>query len=214
MRIVGERVSHSQSRPKHFGVRSVRKRRNESTSGYSQPMATSFLATIGDVSILLAHLPRCRYDFTLCVWYGLVPCSDGFLEQSGKNTISLAGALGSSSLPCAPFRATPALPSFPFSRKPRSPFRLGIPCRLSTCSYPSILEIDAIEADATLIVLIITVFRVLINLGLKSVDGEYSQKAIDAELDWIETFYGEHVGVFGPTSRSYRIPTSLLIELF
>jgi hypothetical protein len=43
------------------------------------------------------------------------------------------------------------------------------------------------------------VFRILVNLGLKSVGAEYSQKAIDDELDFIETFYGPHVGV---TSRN------------
>ncbi|RSH81436.1 hypothetical protein EHS25_006792 [Saitozyma podzolica] len=35
-------------------------------------------------------------------------------------------------------------------------------------------------------------FRILVNLGLKSVGAEYSQKAIDDELDFIETFYGPH----------------------
>lgn len=40
-----------------------------------------------------------------------------------------------------------------------------------------------------------TVFRILVNLGLKSVGADYSQKAIDAELDFIEAFYGAHVGV-------------------
>lgn len=38
-----------------------------------------------------------------------------------------------------------------------------------------------------------TVFRVLLNLGLKSVGAEYSQEAIDEELAFIDTFYGEHV---------------------
>jgi hypothetical protein len=35
----------------------------------------------------------------------------------------------------------------------------------------------------------------LINVGLKKVGAEYSQEAIDKELAFIETFYGEHVGV-------------------
>lgn len=37
------------------------------------------------------------------------------------------------------------------------------------------------------------VFRVLINLGLKLVGADYSQEAIDNELDFIESFFGEHV---------------------
>jgi hypothetical protein len=37
------------------------------------------------------------------------------------------------------------------------------------------------------------VFRVFLNLGLKLNGGEYSQKAIDDELEYIESFYGEHV---------------------
>jgi hypothetical protein len=40
-----------------------------------------------------------------------------------------------------------------------------------------------------------TVFRILVNFGLKSVGADYSQKAIDDQLDFIETFYGPHVGV-------------------
>lgn len=39
---------------------------------------------------------------------------------------------------------------------------------------------------------LIAVFRVFLNLGLKFNGGEYSQKAIDAELDYIESFYGDH----------------------
>ncbi|KAK6905252.1 hypothetical protein I204_08094 [Kwoniella mangroviensis CBS 8886] len=35
-------------------------------------------------------------------------------------------------------------------------------------------------------------FRVLVNLGLKSVDAEYDQKSIDDELEFMESFYGEH----------------------
>ena len=37
------------------------------------------------------------------------------------------------------------------------------------------------------------VFRVLINLGLRLVGAEYSQQAIDDELDFIESYYGPHV---------------------
>ena len=36
------------------------------------------------------------------------------------------------------------------------------------------------------------VFRVFLNLGLKLNGGEYSQKAIDDELEYLESFYGEH----------------------
>ncbi|WWC66799.1 uncharacterized protein I206_100705 [Kwoniella pini CBS 10737] len=35
-------------------------------------------------------------------------------------------------------------------------------------------------------------FRVLVNLGLKSVDAEYDQKAIDDELDFMESYVGGH----------------------
>ncbi|WWC85846.1 uncharacterized protein L201_000713 [Kwoniella dendrophila CBS 6074] len=35
-------------------------------------------------------------------------------------------------------------------------------------------------------------FRVLVNLGLKAVDAEYDQKAIDDELEYMESFIGEH----------------------
>ncbi|WVF65940.1 hypothetical protein IAT40_000678 [Kwoniella sp. CBS 6097] len=35
-------------------------------------------------------------------------------------------------------------------------------------------------------------FRVLVNLGLKSVDAEYSQDAIEEELAYMESFYGEY----------------------
>jgi len=38
-----------------------------------------------------------------------------------------------------------------------------------------------------------SVFRVLINLGLRLVGAEYSQQAIDDELDFIESYYGPHV---------------------
>lgn len=38
-----------------------------------------------------------------------------------------------------------------------------------------------------------TVFRVFINLGLKLVGAEYSQDAIDRELEFIDSFYGSHV---------------------
>jgi len=40
---------------------------------------------------------------------------------------------------------------------------------------------------------LMAVFRVFLNLGLKLNGGEYSQKAIDDELEYIESFYGEHV---------------------
>ncbi|WRT63809.1 uncharacterized protein IL334_000734 [Kwoniella shivajii] len=35
-------------------------------------------------------------------------------------------------------------------------------------------------------------FRVLVNLGLKSVDAEYSQQAIEDELEYMESYVGEH----------------------
>ncbi|KAK1926887.1 hypothetical protein DB88DRAFT_475930 [Papiliotrema laurentii] len=45
-------------------------------------------------------------------------------------------------------------------------------------------------------------FRVLINVGLKKVGAEYSQEAIDKELAFIETFYGEHgLPADGPNDR-------------
>lgn len=39
----------------------------------------------------------------------------------------------------------------------------------------------------------LAVFRIFVNLGMKLVGGEYSQKFIDDELDWVDTFYGAHV---------------------
>lgn len=40
------------------------------------------------------------------------------------------------------------------------------------------------------------VFRIFVNLGMKLVGGEYSQKYIDDELDWVDTFYGAHVSTW------------------
>ncbi|WWC58154.1 uncharacterized protein I303_100689 [Kwoniella dejecticola CBS 10117] len=60
-------------------------------------------------------------------------------------------------------------------------------------------------------------FRVLVNLGLKSVDAEYDQKSIDDELEYIESFYGPHgfpsdfpqssgVGAYDYYATSFAIP--------
>ncbi|WVW81841.1 hypothetical protein I302_103839 [Kwoniella bestiolae CBS 10118] len=60
-------------------------------------------------------------------------------------------------------------------------------------------------------------FRVLVNLGLKSVDAEYDQKSIDDELQFMESFYGEHgfpsdfpqdpaIGAYDYYATSFAIP--------
>jgi hypothetical protein len=42
---------------------------------------------------------------------------------------------------------------------------------------------------------LIAVFRVLINLGLRLVGAEYSQQAMEDELNFMESFYASHVGL-------------------
>lgn len=45
---------------------------------------------------------------------------------------------------------------------------------------------------------LIAVFRVLINLGLRLIGAEYSQQAMEDELNFMESFYASHVGLHPP----------------
>lgn len=46
-------------------------------------------------------------------------------------------------------------------------------------------------------------FRVFINLGLKNVGAEYSQQAIEDELEFMESFYGPDVSTLRAQIRDY-----------
>jgi hypothetical protein len=82
--------------------------------------------------------------------------------------------------------------------KPRGGSITGYFKPTSMISQPTIGDVSTLLRLIVPSLIVIAVFRVLINLGLRLVGAEYSQQAMEDELSFMESFYASHVGLHPP----------------